>query len=78
VPDDVVLEEDSVAAQQVARIRDHPAGIDNCAHPDYRPALQDYLDRAQAGSAPKHTPHLLAEALSWHVRFLRDGSMRSS
>jgi succinyl-CoA:acetate CoA-transferase len=50
--------------------------IDHCAHPGYRPALQDYLDRATATGPGKHTPHLLNEALSWHVRYLRDGSMR--
>jgi succinyl-CoA:acetate CoA-transferase len=51
--------------------------IDRCAHPDYRAALQDYLDRATAGAPGKHTPHLLAEALSWHVRYLQDGTMQT-
>ena len=50
--------------------------IDHCAHPDYRPALQDYLDRATATGPGKHTPHLLDEALSWHVRYLHHGTMR--
>jgi succinyl-CoA:acetate CoA-transferase len=50
--------------------------IDCCAHPDYRPALQDYLDRATATAPGKHTPHLLGEALSWHARYLREGTMR--
>jgi succinyl-CoA:acetate CoA-transferase len=50
--------------------------IEHCAHPDYRPALQDYLDRATANAPGKHTPHLLEEALSWHVRYLREGTMR--
>ncbi len=50
--------------------------IDQCAHPDYRPALQDYLDRATATGPGKHTPHLLDEALSWHARYLRTGTMR--
>jgi len=50
--------------------------IDNCAHPDYRPELQDYLDRAIAGSSGQHTPHLLDEALSWHSRFLKTGRMK--
>ncbi len=52
--------------------------IDHCAHPDYRPMLQDYFDRARFGSGGKHTPHCLNEALSWHERFLRTGSMRLS
>jgi len=50
--------------------------INHCAHPDYRPALQDYLDRASATGPGKHTPHLLGEALSWHVRYLQEGTMR--
>ena len=49
--------------------------IEHCAHPDYRPALLDYLDRATASSG-KHTPHLLGEALSWHARYLQSGSMQ--
>jgi len=50
--------------------------IDQCAHPDYRPLLQDYFDRARRESFGKHTPHLLNEALSWHERFVETGSMR--
>jgi succinyl-CoA:acetate CoA-transferase len=49
--------------------------VDNCAHPDYRPLLEDYLDRALHGAFGRHTPHLLDEALSWHTRFVRTGSM---
>jgi succinyl-CoA:acetate CoA-transferase len=50
--------------------------IDACAHPDYRPMLQDYFDRARRDSYGKHTPHLLGEALSWHQRFVDTGDMR--
>ena len=50
--------------------------IDHCAHPDYRDALQDYLDRATANGPGKHTPHLLNEALSWHERYLHQGTMQ--
>jgi succinyl-CoA:acetate CoA-transferase len=49
--------------------------IDNCAHPDYRPLLEDYFDRAQREAYGRHTPHLLDEALGWHTRFLRTGTM---
>ncbi len=52
--------------------------ISRCAHPDYRPMLQDYFDRAYRGSRGLHTPHLLPEALSWHQRYLDTGSMRRS
>jgi succinyl-CoA:acetate CoA-transferase len=50
--------------------------IDKCAHPDYRDALQDYLDRASATAKGKHTPHILDEALSWHSQFLKTGTMQ--
>ncbi|WP_246551033.1 acetyl-CoA hydrolase/transferase family protein [Bradyrhizobium liaoningense] len=36
--------------------------IGNAAHPSFRPALQDYFDRACILSSGKHTPHLLDEA----------------
>lgn len=50
--------------------------IVNCAHPDYRPMLQDYVDRASASALGTHTPHPLDEALSWHARYPREGTMR--
>ncbi|MDH0773869.1 acetyl-CoA hydrolase/transferase family protein [Delftia tsuruhatensis] len=50
--------------------------IDRCAHPDFRPQLQDYFDRAQRQGA-LHTPHILGEALSWHQRFVDTGDMRA-
>ncbi len=50
--------------------------IANCAHPDYRPALEDYFRRAQAGSYGQQSPCLPGEALSWHQRFIETGSMR--
>jgi succinyl-CoA:acetate CoA-transferase len=50
--------------------------IDNCAHPDYRPMLEDYVERAAHGAFGGHTPHLLEEALSWHARYVRTGTMR--
>ena len=49
--------------------------IDKCAHPDWRPLLQDYFDRARQKGG-QHTPHILGEALSWHQRCLETGSMR--
>ena len=50
--------------------------IENCAHPDYKPMLRDYYNTALKVSAGKHTPHVLEEALSWHIRFLETGSMK--
>jgi succinyl-CoA:acetate CoA-transferase len=52
--------------------------IDNCAHPDYRPALREYFRRALLTSPGKHTPHLLDEAFAWHRNLLRTGTMRTT
>jgi len=55
--------------------------IERCAHPDYRDALTDYLERAEAvarsGFGGLHTPHVLPEALAWHERYERAGDMRA-
>lgn len=51
--------------------------IEKCAHPDFRPALRDYFERALRDAPGKHTPHLLREALSWHARFVETGSMHA-
>lgn len=48
--------------------------IDNCVHPDYREELQSYFDRACRRGG--HTPHLLEEAFSWHIRFSETGTMK--
>ncbi|CAN7409378.1 acetyl-CoA hydrolase/transferase family protein [Rhizobium sp. LjRoot98] len=49
--------------------------IDNCAHPDYQPALRDYFTRALKGSYGLQTPTLPSEALSWHQRYIDTSSM---
>ncbi|MEJ4113481.1 acetyl-CoA hydrolase/transferase family protein [Corynebacterium kroppenstedtii] len=49
--------------------------IENCAHPDYRELLLEYVERAEKVSSGLHTPHDLREALSFHTRFLETGSM---
>lgn len=50
--------------------------IENCAHPDYKPMLMDYLERAEKATKYAHTPHILTEALSWHTRFMETGTMK--
>lgn len=49
--------------------------IEKCAHPDFRPRLRDYFERACNSGRGMHTPHLLEEALSWHHRFEETGQM---
>ena len=46
--------------------------IENCAHPDYRPLLRDYLKLAGNG----HEPQSMRAALAFHDTFLRKGDMR--
>ncbi|QIG79765.1 acetyl-CoA hydrolase/transferase family protein [Sphingosinithalassobacter tenebrarum] len=50
--------------------------IEKCAHPDYRPMLRDYYDRARKGSYGQQTPMLCGEAFAWHQRFIETGTMR--
>lgn len=51
--------------------------IENCAHPDYKEQLRDYLNRA-CKSGAKQTPHILDEALSWHSKFMSTGTMKKA
>lgn len=48
--------------------------IENCVHPDFRPRLASYFERACERGG--HTPHMLEEAFSWHLDFQRNGTMR--
>ncbi len=47
--------------------------IENCAHPDYRPLLRDYLKLGKGGQ----TPHALQAALAFHTEFANSGDMRN-
>lgn len=51
-----------------------PKIIDHCTHPDYRNKLRAYYECAKEKGG--HTPHILAEALSWHIQYQATGSMR--
>lgn len=48
--------------------------IRQCAHPDYRGMLSDYLARAKR--EPGHIPVSLEESGAFHLRFKRFGSMK--
>ncbi|NTV09518.1 MAG: propionyl-CoA--succinate CoA transferase, partial [Zoogloea sp.] len=39
--------------------------IENCAHPNFKPALREYYKRALQFSPGCHTPHLLDEAFTF-------------
>ena len=49
--------------------------IANCAHPDYRGLLSEYLERAAA--KPSHIPFGIEEANAFHLRFKQTGSMKA-
>ncbi|MCL2849577.1 MAG: acetyl-CoA hydrolase/transferase family protein [Micrococcales bacterium] len=71
----VVITEQGVADLRGLAPRKRAQAMLKVAHPTYRPMLAEYLERAAAKANGAHTPHDLAEALSWHVRMLATGSM---
>ena len=48
--------------------------INNCAHPDYRPLLLDYLKLGRGGQ----TPHCLESSFAFHNAFNETGDMRNA
>jgi succinyl-CoA:acetate CoA-transferase len=46
--------------------------IENCAHPDYKPALSEYYKRALDQSPGKHTPHLMSESFTFLQSWMKD------
>ena len=49
--------------------------IENCAHPDYRPLLREYLHLSDAQGG--HTPMSLQHAFSFHQEFMKSGDMHN-
>jgi succinyl-CoA:acetate CoA-transferase len=47
--------------------------IDNCVHPSYRQALNEYFEAACTLGG--HTPHILRDSLSWHMNLEATGRM---
>jgi succinyl-CoA:acetate CoA-transferase len=50
--------------------------IENCAHPDYKEKLYEYYNESFDVCKHKHTPHCIEKSLSWHAKFLKEGSMK--
>ncbi len=48
--------------------------IENCAHPDYRPLLREYLSMSKGGQ----TPATLNAAFAFHTEFASSGDMRKT
>jgi succinyl-CoA:acetate CoA-transferase len=49
--------------------------INHCAHPDYRPLLMEYFERAKS-EVGGHEPQMLDEAFTFHKRLKETGSMK--
>lgn len=74
---DIVVTEHGLADLRGLAPRERaPLIIQNCCDPAYRDQLMDYFTRACARGG--HTPHLLEEAFSWHIRRLTSGSMQAT
>ncbi len=71
----VVITEYGVADLRGLAPRDRVAKMIAVAHPDYRPLLEEYVERANK-SKFQQTPHDLATAFSFHQRLLENGSMQ--
>ncbi|HTN29540.1 MAG TPA: acetyl-CoA hydrolase/transferase family protein [Pseudomonas sp.] len=71
---DIVVTEQGLADLRGLAPRERArAIIDNCVHPTYRAKLNDYFERACAKGG--QTPHILREALEWHIQLEETGSM---
>lgn len=55
--------------------RDRVKKMISIAHPEYRPLLEEYYERANKGKF-HHTPHDLATAFSFHQNLAETGSMK--
>ena len=70
---DVIVTEQGVAdLRGKGPLRRAKEIIENCAHPDYRPMLREYLKLAEKG----HEPQSMRAALAMHDTFLKKGDMR--
>jgi acetyl-CoA hydrolase len=53
--------------------------IDKCAHPEYRPILQEYFDRATrecVASRSAHEPHMLFKVFNMQKNLEEKGTMK--
>jgi succinyl-CoA:acetate CoA-transferase len=75
---DIIVTEQGLAdLRGTAPVERARAIIDNCAHPEYKSYLREYLDEAihRRGG---HEPHDLERVFDLHISFLRCGDMRAA
>lgn len=70
----IVTEQGLADLRGLSPVQRAEAIIENCAHPDYRGMLEDYLREAMKEGG--HIPHQMSRCLSWHERFIQTKSMR--
>ncbi|ARW49317.1 Succinyl-CoA:acetate CoA-transferase [Acetobacter pasteurianus] len=71
----IVSEQGLADLRGLAPVERARAIIDNCAHPTFRPHLQEYFDYARQHSFGQHIPQSLSAALTWHEHYIATGSM---
>ena len=72
----VVISEYGYADLRGLAPRDRAKKMIAIAHPDYRPLLEEYVERVTAQGRPMHTPHDLATAFSFHQNLAEHGTMK--
>lgn len=74
---DVIVTEQGIADLRGLAPKERAALIiENCAHPDFKEQLRDYYNRAVEATGNSQTPHILEEALSWHVNLAKNKTMK--
>ncbi|HWL22727.1 MAG TPA: succinate CoA transferase [Ureibacillus sp.] len=74
---DVIVTEQGIADLRGLAPKERAALIiENCAHPDYKEQLRDYYNRAVEATGNAQTPHILEEALSWHINLAKNKTMK--
>lgn len=69
---DILITEQGIADMRAKSPMDRAkAVIENCAHPDYRPLLREYLAMSKSG----YMPHTLRAAFAMHEAFTTEGDM---
>ncbi|QCB29141.1 succinate CoA transferase [Corynebacterium endometrii] len=71
----VIITEYGVADLRGLAPRERAEKVIAVAHPDYRPLLQEYFDRAMQNKFV-HTPHDLKTAFDFQINFAEKGDMR--
>ncbi len=71
----VIITEYGVADLRGLAPKERVEKVISVAHPDYRPLLEEYFNRAKENKF-QHTPHDLKTAFDFQVRFMEKGDMR--